>query len=242
MNEYLHYISKLKIACSKKNLDFLKIGNVNKNYPLYKIVINGYNARKTICFSSGIHGHEKSGPLTILQFINNLNRYDLPLYLKIIIFPVANPYGFNTNSRYNYQKKDLNRCFCNPQKLLTENKYLLKSLYNEKIFFFHALHDDCDEKYFYLYAYNKNNEAIYRKIVNKVSQFFPIRHMKKMYGKVASQGIFMDHEDGSFEHKMYLEHTPYSICTEIPGKTKTDLKIRCNLDIIDFIIRFSSNR
>jgi len=70
--------------------EFLKISS-KRIYPKDKIIM--------IC--AGIHGEEIAGPLTILKYGNKIIDYVYKNGLKIIIYPLVNPSGFERRSRYN---------------------------------------------------------------------------------------------------------------------------------------------
>jgi len=56
---------------------------------------------KIIMIVAGIHGDEKAGPLTILEYGNRIINYAHKRGIKIIIYPLINPSGFEKNTRYN---------------------------------------------------------------------------------------------------------------------------------------------
>ncbi len=220
----------------------IEIGKVGfkKEYPIYKIVINENKKDKTVCFTTGIHGEEVAGPWTILKFLEKLNIKKLK-NTKIIIFPVANPSGFDKNKRFNWQKKNLNALFCN-KKLSGENKILFEALNKEKIYFFHALHEDIDEKSFYLYNFEKKPEKIYRDIIKLSKKYFSTNLSKEIYGDKAIGGLIINRTDGSFEDKLFRDGTPYSMCTETPGKKPLKQRVDLNVKIMDLVIKFTQSK
>jgi len=238
MSYYNNYLKKLNLVCKNKKLDLIEIGRVGfkKEYPLYKIVINENKKGKTICFSAGIHGYEIAGPWAILEFLKNLNIKKLK-NTKLIIFPVANPSGFDVKKRENYLKKNLNALFCY-KKLSGENKILYDEVKNENIFFFHALHEDVDEKSFYLYDFEKKPEKIYRDIIKISKKYFPTNLSKEIYGDKAVGGLIINRSDGSFEDRLFRDGTPYSMCTETPGKKSLKQRVVANIKIMEKVIKF----
>jgi hypothetical protein len=56
---------------------------------------------KIIMIATGIHGNEKAGPLTILKYGNKIINHAHKTRLKLIIYPLINPSGFEKNTRYN---------------------------------------------------------------------------------------------------------------------------------------------
>jgi hypothetical protein len=74
----------------------------NKKFELLKIESRNISLKdKIILISSGFHGNEPAGPLTILKYANKIIDYCHKNGLKIIIYPLINPSGFEKNTRYN---------------------------------------------------------------------------------------------------------------------------------------------
>jgi len=59
---------------------------------------------KIILITAGFHGDEKAGSLSILEYANKIIDYAHKKGLKIIIYPLINPSGFEKNTRYNIDK------------------------------------------------------------------------------------------------------------------------------------------
>jgi len=237
MGYYEDYLKRLKAVCIKKGIKLVEIGRVNK-LPVYKIVINP-QAKRSVVFSAGIHGYEIAGPWTIINF---LKQYDPQKYpnIQVIIFPVASPTAFDKRKRYNYLDKELNGLFCQ-KKLFGENRILFQALKSKKVFFFHALHEDVDGYSFYLYNFENKEEKIYRDLIKLAVKHFPINKSKKIYNDPAVNGLIINRSDGSFEDRMFRDGTPYSMCTETPGKQSLKKRISLSVAIMNKVIDFSSN-
>ncbi|MEK6955030.1 MAG: M14 family zinc carboxypeptidase [Nanoarchaeota archaeon] len=83
-------INKYKLNYKKGNYEFLRISS---NYIKKK--------DKIFLIRAGIHGEEIAGPLSILQHINEIIDYAHENNIKLIIYPLGNPSGFENNLRYN---------------------------------------------------------------------------------------------------------------------------------------------
>lgn len=242
MEYYEDYIQEVKEVCKNKNYKITKIGVIGKKkeFPMYKIIINQKSPKRTICFSAGIHGEEIAGPWAVLKF---LQIFDSKKFknLKIIIFPVASPSAFYKQKRYDFLNRELNGHFCD-KRLSGEDRFLFNALKGEKIFFFHAIHEDIDEKFFYLYNFEKKKEKIYRDIIKLAEKFFGIDKRKKISGSISIGGLVTNEKDGSFEDRMYRDGTPYSMCSETPIKNQSlDKRIRLNVEIMKKVIKFSNH-
>lgn len=230
---YNEFIKSLKDVCIKRKLKLKNIGSI-QDYPIYQIIINNFSPINTICFSAGIHGDEIAGPLSILKFLKEYNLNKIKGN-RLIIFPVANPFGFDKQKRRNCLNKDLNRHFCD-RNLNNENKILYNSIKNKNINFFHALHEDVDETKFYLYAFERKQEKIYREILKLAKLYVPIN---TAYG---SNGLIINQKDGSFEDRLFRDGIPFSMCTEIPGKYSLKKKINLNIKLMNLVIDFVNNK
>jgi hypothetical protein len=235
---YKKYISELKKICGKKGIKLHVIGRVGKRkeYPVFKIVL-GHSEKHTVCFSAGIHGEEPAGPWAIFEFIK---QYRPMKYkgLKIILFPVANPHGFDKGIRRNFLNKDLNRHFCH-KKLSGENKMLYDAVKNERVFFFNALHEDEGFKKFYLYDFEKKPEKIYRNILALAKKYFTIDTEKYIYGDPAKNGLIINRSDGSFEDRLFRDGVPYSMCTETPEGKPFNKRVRLDVEIMNLVLDFA---
>lgn len=56
---------------------------------------------KIMMITAGFHGDEKAGPLSILKYANKIIDYAHKKRVKIIIYPLVNPSGFEKNKRCN---------------------------------------------------------------------------------------------------------------------------------------------
>ncbi|MGB5424858.1 MAG: succinylglutamate desuccinylase/aspartoacylase family protein [Desulfobacterales bacterium] len=56
---------------------------------------------KILLIRAGIHGDEAAGPLTIIQYFNRIFDYAHKRGVKLIIYPLGNPAGYDIKQRYN---------------------------------------------------------------------------------------------------------------------------------------------
>ena len=109
--------------------------------------------RLAIYISTGIHGDEPAGPLTMLELIQ---ANDWPSGVNLFVCPCLNPTGFQKNTRENQDGVDLNRDYryiktCEVQ---THTKWI-DSL--PTFDFGICLHEDWEARGFYLYELNPDN-------------------------------------------------------------------------------------
>lgn len=74
----------------------------DKVYDFARIISQDIKPEDSILFiRSGIHGEEIAGPLTMRRHLNEVIDYAHDSGLKVIIYPLANPSGFESGERYN---------------------------------------------------------------------------------------------------------------------------------------------
>lgn len=89
-NIKLAELSSVKLKYKKGNFNFLRIASKN------------IKPKDNILFiAAGIHGEETAGPLTILNYLQEIFSYAHKNKVKLIIYPLCNPSGFSQMTRYN---------------------------------------------------------------------------------------------------------------------------------------------
>ncbi len=133
---------------------------------------------------------------------------------------------------------DLNRSFFE-KPLHEEAKIFYKEVKKDKLNFFHALHEDLDEKRFYLYNLEDKSESIYKKIISLAKKSFPINKKSIIENCEASGGMITNKSDKSFEYRLFKEKAaPYSLCTETPMKQPLKRRVELNVKIMKLILKF----
>lgn len=79
-------------------------------YHLYKIVINP-QYRRTLLITSGFHGEEFNGPISLLAMFDDLVSYAKRKRVRLIVYPCVNPSGFDLRKRYNASNERQNNDF-----------------------------------------------------------------------------------------------------------------------------------
>jgi predicted deacylase len=208
------------------------------NHPLLMIITGNIKSKKVICFSAGIHGNESSGPLAIIDFLNQYQATNNDP--KIIIFPVANPVGFNDNTYFVRDGQNLNRNF-GKRKMTAENHLLYTAIMNEPISFFASFHEDDELAGAYMHAYfdEKKPPAIYFDLLDTLSKTCPIYKKNRIHNYKAKNGLVPNPApDGSFEDQMRQDGVKYSICLEIPDRLPIGDRIEANTAIMKTIVDF----
>jgi len=91
-----------------------KLRYKNGTFDFLKIISRGIKPKdKIILIRAGIHGEEIAGPLTILNYINRIIDYAHKRNIKLIIYPLGNPSGFEINVRYSIDNASNKSCDAN---------------------------------------------------------------------------------------------------------------------------------
>jgi len=195
------------------------------------IVINP-KLKDTIMITGGCHGNE---PAPVYAIRDYLARNKFPK-VRLVIVPCINAYGFAHHRRMNDNVKNINRDFFRrPQKETAACKALVKK-YKPRVVF--NLHEDADEKKFFLYI----EHEIYRKkaerIIKFVSKYMP--HYKKHtvhQEKVVDGIINPKSKSTTFEDWLRVQGVP-NFCIETPGMIPLDERIFVQGKILNNIVKF----
>ena len=234
---YAMYVEKLKEVVKEKGLILSTAGCTENNYEIYKVIINP-KAKKCICFCAAIHGNERSGPFALLEL---MKKFDTKKNgkLKIVMIPVANPYGFDKRRHTNAKNININRHFCD-KKLIDEAKILYEAISEEKPSFFVSLHEDDVLNGVYVYGCEKaNGFDMYTKILNTIGKD-NICKDKMIHGHKAINGIIINSKsDGSLEERLGKDGVSFSACLEISDKLSWKKRIQLTVKILNKVIKIA---
>ncbi len=143
-------------------------------------------AKRRYYISTGIHGDEPAGPLSVLRLLTG---DPLPDDAEFWILPCLNPYGFTVNQRENAVGIDLNRDY---QDLKSVEVRAHRAWLRDKGQFDCAmsLHEDWESSGFYLYALDPPEAVcVSRRIIEAVRSEFPIDPSEIIEGMPAVDGV-----------------------------------------------------
>jgi predicted deacylase len=220
-----------------------KIGS----YPLLlltpKQMVDGPN----LMIAAGFHGEEPAGCWGILQYLGTLADDNLPR-ANISFLPLVNPTGFREGRRVNDWGENPNRGFCHTDSGVPEptreGQILLDNLSRFRILAkdgFVSLHEDSDQKRFYIYTFEKGpragdfSEAL-RRAEAKLFEPCPDGEVE---GSIVQNGIVYCECDGSFEDLLFHEGVPRTACTETPALLDINQRIAGNVNIIRAFVDFA---
>jgi predicted deacylase len=103
------YAELKKLAAARRDIEIKRhhLKNRTLGYDFFRIASRGIKRTdKIMLIRAGIHGDEVAGPLTIIQYFNRIFDYAHKRGVKLIIYPLGNPAGFDARQRYNTDYSD----------------------------------------------------------------------------------------------------------------------------------------
>ena len=186
------------------------------------------NARKQIYISSGIHGDEPAGPLTILELFKQ-NQW--PADISLWIIPCLNPGGFVLNRRENEAGIDLNRDYRDP-KTDAVRAHIAWLEQRPRFDLSLCLHEDWEANGFYLYELNPDRQpSLADSIITKVKAVCPVDLSPVIEERKASNGVICANPDllkrPDWPEAFYLIHhkTRLSYTLEAPSDFPTVTRV-----------------
>ena len=98
-----------KLAAARRDIEIKRhrLKHRSLGYDFFRIASKGIKQNdKIMLIRAGIHGDEVAGPLTIIQYFNRIFDYAHKRGIKLIIYPLGNPAGFDARQRYNTDTND----------------------------------------------------------------------------------------------------------------------------------------
>ena len=169
-------------SCGWKQSDL----NCDNGLKLSVLHRKGRSPGRRIYISTGIHGDEPAGPMSVLRLLQeNLWPEDCEIWLC----PCLNPTGFPLNTRENRDGVDLNRDFKN--RSTSEIRALTDWLSDLPCFDMGIhLHEDWESVGFYLFELNpKDFAARSAQVISEVGKVCPIDRSSEIEDFAATDGI-----------------------------------------------------
>jgi len=148
--------------------------------------------RKRVYISTGIHGDEPAGPLTVRELVE---KNEWPEGVDVWLCPCLNPTGFPLNRRENIRGVDLNRQYLHREAEETQ-AHVLWLEQQPRFDVVLCLHEDWEAHGFYVYELNPDNQPSFaEEIVRRVSEICPIDLSSEIEGRPAHAGIIRPSPD-----------------------------------------------
>jgi hypothetical protein len=104
-----YYAALKKLAAARRDIEIKRhrLKHRSTAYDFFRIASRDIGRHdKVMLIRAGIHGDEVSGPLAIIQYFNRIFDYAHKRDVKLIIYPLGNPAGFDARQRYNTDYSD----------------------------------------------------------------------------------------------------------------------------------------
>ncbi len=199
---------------------------------------------------AGIHGDEPAGVIGLLSFLFQLlERPGLRRQLgSFALVPMMSPSAFECQTRHNVHDEDVNRGFAvtgvavsdsqqaEPSfegKILSENLATLSLWAQHSVL---ALHEDRDEKSFYIYDFNESGSpsALAQKLRDCGAKLFgTVPDSDSFEGSVIRDGIILNHlQHGALDELFFERFRVPVFVTETPGLRGLDARAEASLRLL----------
>ena len=170
------YLREFHVAAETRGWSAEKFATID-SYELFGYQRGPKNPQRTIYISTGIHGDEPAGTITLRRCIEE-DRW--PSDTHFILCPCINPTGLAAITRENKNGIDLNRDYRNPQSdEVRAHATWLRSLPNIDVAL--HLHEDWEADGYYVYEVNPHNHPpLAPRIIQAVREVCPIQGNAKI--------------------------------------------------------------
>lgn len=211
-------------------------------YPIFEFKSTSKTAKKTIAITSGHHGDEEFAVHTLMKWLQKFNPAEFPEY-NIYVYPVINPYGYETGSRDNGARQDTNN----------DKKFYRKSNVQELAVLFESfpvnvdlildIHGDAGKggkDKVYMYEHKAEGlESIAEKVMIENDILIPYVRAKTIYGKPISKGVTVPPPwDIGVEGAMEALGVEYTLTLELPGKFDGQKRAVGGIAIINSVLKY----
>jgi hypothetical protein len=252
--DYCSYVAGLRRWAGLGSLDQYGVVVENgRDYPLLRLTVPG---RQWLTVTSGFHGEEPAGPLTLLEHLGELAEYARARGVGLRVYPCINPSGFEAGTRYNASgerpNNDMLRYEVAPGvwrgELRPGERFVGWRLYQEGPKESRALRDDLSrfeppraaldlhqDRYLagrYAYAYVFGDLGDYRPMMNQTVRLVDIARralVDEAAGISTDAEGFVVYHDGSITDWFWRQGVPYTAVLETTCETPLEVCHRVNL-------------
>ncbi len=222
MERWLHLVRGIP------SLDISVFGEAG-GYPL--IMIRS-NRRKegvpSVYLSAGIHGDEPAGVEALIQWSGESP--GVMEYWNWTIFPCLNPWGLERNIRFDYEGRDLNRCY-NSRKV-PQIICQLAMIKGHRYDLAACLHEDYDARGFYLYEIVSQRPHWGESLCAPLTNVIPPDDRGSIDGHSAKSGVIRRRITSSMmkghpeAFRLHLKHARRTFTLETPSEESLARRIR----------------
>ena len=258
MNNIYYFHKRLMKAANRCGFSMISLGEVvsekkyidekNSIYLMKREIVDGPRG----LIAAGFHGDEIAGPWGVVNFLENT---DLDIFdnINISIIPLVNPMGFRLNMRSGGYGLDANRGYIETKntqevfklsregEILKSHQSIYKDLGKDGLICLHEA-PGADYEYF-IYGYEKdvkpgNFTNLFKEIEAKFFMPFGFGYSPTKRDTVVNSIVFKRF-DGGFQDWLFRGGmTDRAVVTETPGNQPLELRIKCNVEMIDAFINW----
>lgn len=240
-------------VCKKNQLRIKSLGQIAKEH-IYLISAPKRNkSNQNVLIIGGIHGDEPAGCWGILSYLENV-KFDLFNRVNIYIIPTFNPTGFRLGNMNNIFEEYTNGGYYQNSKkrnLSREGKIITRAKL-EKINFsaLLTLHEDYDQKKFYVYCWEESSEpkkfskymsdssrGIFEKYTG-IADGFKVK--RGLIFNLQNYEILKPDEIDSLEFDFFRKGVKEVVASEVPRISDINKRILACQSIIENFIKYYS--
>ncbi len=190
--DYQDVAAQIRSLCRRNRIFTLHESGRIGMLPFYVLTAGNPTATRglRLCISAGVHGNEPAGVWAALQILGQEDPWRwLARRAEIILFPCANPSGYERGTRENAAGIDLNRSYRarRPPEEVRIMRSLLDGMRHDLSIEFH---EDIDTVGFYLYELVHGRDPRWGpRIIREIGRRYPINRDKEIDGLPARGGI-----------------------------------------------------
>jgi predicted deacylase len=263
--DFRDYAERFQAHRAPARIDaFATVREGDRDYPLLRATTEG---ARTLVVTSGFHGEEPAGPLTLLESLPEIVAYAGERDVGLRIYPCINPSGFEARSRYNRSGERPNNDFLRYEiapgqwkgELINGERFLRWELHREgpketraitteldTLPAPHAALDIHQDSYLAdasVYAYVFGDHAAYAPLVNASAE--KARVVREAFvdehHRADAFGLIEAH-DGSVTDYFYRRGVPFTAALETTTRTRPDVSHAINLIWIKGFIDLAAGR
>jgi murein peptide amidase A len=195
IRSYPEVVQRLKDAGQADWVELNLLGSFtakNREYPMYSVRLGKQTPdRLSVVLSAGIHGDEPAGVEAALRFIESqAANPDLLSRASFLVFPCDNPFGYEHNTRENWQGVDLNRRF-RSKEYSPEVALIEQGIAGNCADLVFEMHEDYESPGMYLYEFTLDPAAYFaHNITQEVERMgYPINRARLIEHRRAKDGL-----------------------------------------------------
>lgn len=207
-------------------------------YPLITLKHISKIAKKNIVIIAGQHGDESYMVHILVKWVQQLKLEDYPEF-NFYIYPIANPFGYETNSRRNGARQHVNNAINFKKDSDVQELSILYENIPSNPDLFIDLHGDVDKNF--CYAYERKPEtmsSIAEKTLLENDIILPYIRANTIYKEKVKNGvIYKPEHDKSMDDIMGNMGVEYTVALELPGHCEGSTRTKAGISMLNSLLK-----